>query len=136
MLLNIVTPNKKLIVNEEVCEVMVPANRGELTVYPGHSPLITTLEIGVLKYKKTESDPYSQFAISWGYCEISGNEIKILAEKAESSKEIDKSRSEEALKVADSKLSNFKELTIDDISKYTNKLKRAETRISISELKK
>ncbi len=132
MVLNIVTPNKKLLVDKEVCEVVVPAHRGELTVLDGHSPLITTLDIGVLKYKETESSDYQNFAISWGYCEINANKIEVLAEKAESSAEIDKARSEKALKDSEDKLDNFKDLGAEDLAKYMNKMKRAITRLSIT----
>ena len=49
--LTIVTPEKRILVGQEVEEVTVPAFKGELNILPGHAPLMTTLETGVMKWK-------------------------------------------------------------------------------------
>ena len=89
MLLSIVTPQKKLIVDQEVEEVLVPGHKGELTILTGHAPLITTLGIGLLKFKSKSSSEYQKYTIGWGYCEIAGDKVKVLAETAEHSEAID-----------------------------------------------
>ena len=59
MQLNIVTPTKKLLTDAACDEVIVPAFRGELGILPGHAPLISTLDTGVLKYKLAGEDEFN-----------------------------------------------------------------------------
>ena len=114
-------------------EVFVPAHRGELNIFPGHSPLVSTLEAGVLKYRLKGSSSTEAVAISWGYVEITPTGVNILAETAESKKEIDQSRAEVALKEAEEMLEK-PEVTPEDIEKYRHKRQRAEARIEVAKL--
>ena len=98
ILLEIVAPNR-LIMHEEVEEVVCPGIEGELGILPGHTPLLTTLTIGELRYKK--NNVFCSLAISWGYAEITGHRVVILAELAEKAEEIDLVRAEAAKKKAE-----------------------------------
>ena len=131
MLFSIVTPQKKLVVDKEVEEILVPGHKGELTVLAGHAPLITTLEIGILKFREKGDTIYKKYAISWGYCEIAGDIVKVLAETAESADMIDKARAKKSLEASESTLSASKDLSIEEIEKYNNKIKKAQTRLDI-----
>jgi len=86
--LTIVTPEKRLLVNQEVEEVTVPAFKGELNILPGHAPLITTLETGVMKWKLAGVEKQDQAVISWGYCQVSPGGVSILADVADLPEEI------------------------------------------------
>lgn len=86
--LTIVTPEKRLLVNQEVEEVTVPAFKGELNILPGHAPLITTLETGVMKWKLKGIEKQDQAVISWGYCQVSPEGVSILADVADLPEEI------------------------------------------------
>ncbi len=130
MLLSIVTPQKKLIVDQEVEEVLIPGYKGQLTVLAGHAPLITTLGIGVLKFKEKGSSTFEKYAISWGYCEIAGNVIKVLAETAERSDLVDKIRAKKALENSEKVLSDGN-LSIEETDKYINKIKKAQMRLDV-----
>lgn len=79
--LTLVTPEKRLVLDQEIDEVTVPAFRGELNILPGHAPLITTLGTGVLRYKLKGQEP-QMVSISWGYCQVSPTGVNILAEYA------------------------------------------------------
>jgi F-type H+-transporting ATPase subunit epsilon len=79
--LTLVTPEKRLVIDQEIDEVTVPAFRGELNILPGHAPLITTLETGVLSYK-LKGQEAQKVSISWGYCQVSPMGVNILAEYA------------------------------------------------------
>lgn len=79
--LTLVTPEKRLVVDQEIDEVTVPAFKGELNILSGHAPLITTLETGVLRYK-LKGQTEQKVAISWGYCQVSPLGVNILAEYA------------------------------------------------------
>lgn len=129
--LNIVTPNKKLVAGAEMEEVFVPAFRGELNIFPGHSPLVSTLLAGVLKYRLKGASEIMAVAISWGYVEVTPTGVNILAETAEDKSEIDLSRAEEALRTAEDGL-NKADATPGDVEKYQFKRRRAEARIEVA----
>lgn len=87
--LEIVTPERR-IVADRVDEVMLPGLLGYLGVLPGHAPLLTTLGIGQLVYRKKNVHHY--LSISWGFAEILPNRVSVLAEIAERAEEIDQVR--------------------------------------------
>lgn len=128
--LTFVTPLKKFFENKEVEEIKVPAERGELTILPGHSPLVTTLSTGIFSYKLKGESEFTQAVVSWGYCEVINEEVRILAETAETPDMIDKKRVEDSLKSTEEKL-NSNEVTPEEINKYQRKLKRAEKRLEL-----
>jgi F-type H+-transporting ATPase subunit epsilon len=98
--LNLVTPEKKLVTDLEVDEVIVPGFRGQLDILPGHAPLMTTLSTGQLKYRKKGSSALESVVVSWGYCEVHPEGVIVLAEVAESLEEIDRLQAEQQLKQA------------------------------------
>ena len=79
--LTLVTPEKRIVVDQEIDEITVPAFRGELNILPGHAPMITSLETGVLKYK-LKGQAEQILLISWGYCQVNPLGVNILAEYA------------------------------------------------------
>lgn len=127
-LLNLVTPEKKLATDLEIEEVVVPGERGHLTILPGHSPLITTLNVGTVKYRLKGKSEFISAVVSWGYCEVNPNGVSVLAETAESIEEIDKERALDAVKKAQKMLTE-PNMDADQIAKYQRKLKRALARI-------
>lgn len=129
--LTVVTPTKKIVANAEMEEVFVPAFRGELNIYPGHSPLVSTLTEGVLRYKLKGETEDTAVAISWGYVEVTPSGVQILAETAEAKEDIDLSRAEEALKKSEDTLDKA-DAGPEDIEKYHRKRRRAEARISVA----
>lgn len=102
--LTIVTPEKRLVLNQEIEEVTLPAFKGELNVLPGHAPMITTLETGVLKWKLKGQEAQKTAAISWGYCQVSVEGVNILADIAKLPEEIDLASTEELVKNSETKL--------------------------------
>lgn len=132
--LSLVTPSKKVFTDLEITEAFVPSVRGELNILADHGPLMANLDTGVLKYKKAGDDKMTEFAISWGYLEVSGDRITVLAETAESPSEIDLARAELARDAALNKLASA-ETEQHEIYKYQLKLQRALVRIKIAENK-
>lgn len=86
--LTLVTPEKRVVLSQEIIEATVPAHKGELNILPGHAPLITTLVPGVMKYKLKQGGEFKA-SISWGYCNISPEGLNVLAETVELAEEID-----------------------------------------------
>lgn len=104
MQLTLVTPQKKLLTDAQVDEIILPAFQGQLNILPGHAPLMTTLRPGTLKVKLRGEVQFKSAAISWGYCEVNHNEVIVLADTAEWPEVIDKKRAEEQLKIAEERL--------------------------------
>jgi F-type H+-transporting ATPase subunit epsilon len=92
--LQIITPEKKVF-SEEVDQLSITTQTGEITILPHHIPLITTLQAGELRYKQNNQE--HTLAVSGGFAEVrSGSEVIILADSADYAEEIDVQKAEEA----------------------------------------
>ena len=129
--LTLVTPVKRLAVDLAVDEVFVPGYRGELNILAGHSPLVTTLSTGVLRYREAGESEFKSAAISWGYCEVYADAVNILAETAEFPEEIDIERAAAAQKKSiESMLTPTDEAFV--FEKYYQKIERAAVRLEVA----
>src|SRR5437867_5771731 len=89
--LEVVTPERRLLA-ETVDEVVLPGRLGYLGVLPGHAPLLTSLSVGELEYRKGSEKRY--LAVAWGFAEVLPARVIVLAETAERAEEIDLERAE------------------------------------------
>jgi len=96
----IITP-ERIVVEEEIYQVTLPIEGGEITVLPEHIPYIGTLRAGEILFRKTSKSEESSLAVSSGFVEFHNNEMIILADTAEHAEEIDLARAEEARKRAE-----------------------------------
>src|SRR6266571_8734885 len=87
--LDVVTPERRVLA-EPVDMVTVPGLGGELGILPGHTPLISQLQSGVLSYTKG-GNPL-QLHVSGGFVEVKDDHVSVLAEVAERPEEIDAAR--------------------------------------------
>jgi F-type H+-transporting ATPase subunit epsilon len=101
--LQIVTPDR-LLVREQVDEVQIPGSEGYFGVLPGHTPLLASLAVGELWYRKGQEKFY--LAISFGFAEVLPDRVTILARLAERAEEIDADRAEAARKRAEERLAH------------------------------
>ena len=99
--LQIVTPDRAVI-HEEVDAVEIPAADGSLGVLPGHTPLLTTLRVGQLRYRKGEEQQF--MLIAFGFAEVLPDRVTILAQVAERPEEIDTARADAARMRAETRL--------------------------------
>ncbi|HET9271881.1 MAG TPA: F0F1 ATP synthase subunit epsilon [Vicinamibacterales bacterium] len=91
--LEIVTPDRAL-VTEQVDEVEVPGSGGYFGVLPGHAPLLASLQVGELWYRKGQEKHY--LAIAFGFVEVLPDKVTVLAQIAERAEDIDRRRAEQA----------------------------------------
>lgn len=87
--LDVVTPERRVLA-EPVDMVTVPGLGGELGILPGHTPLISQLQTGVLTYVQ-EGKSYS-LHVSGGFVEVRDDHVSVLADVAELPEEIDGAR--------------------------------------------
>ena len=74
--------------------VIVPGEQGEMGILPNHTPLLSTMQFGILKVRLQGEE--EDFAISGGIIEIQPEIITVLADSAENVEEIDVARAEAA----------------------------------------
>lgn len=91
--LEIVTPDRA-VVRESVNEIQIPGSEGYLGVLPGHTPLLTSLQVGELWFR--QGDDISYVAVASGFAEILPDRVTILAQIAERAEDIDTDRAQEA----------------------------------------
>ena len=103
--LQIVTPDK-LLVREQVDEVEIPGSEGYFGVLPGHTPLLASLAVGELWYRKGQEKTY--LAIAFGFAEVLPDRVTILAQLAERAEDIDVTRAEQSKTRAEARLAQPK----------------------------
>ena len=96
--LEVVTPFRTVL-SEDVDSVTLPGIEGELGILPEHVPLLTTLDTGIMSYVNGSGNTQA-IAVLWGYAQVDGNNVRVLAELAETADEIDLPRAQEAEKKA------------------------------------
>lgn len=93
MTLKIITP-EKIVLEQEVEEVTARALDGELSILPGHEPIVTALKLDVLRYVAHKEDEF--VAVMGGILEVKGNQVTVLSDAAELDREIDQLRAQTA----------------------------------------
>jgi len=91
--LEIVTPDRS-IVSQQVDEVELPGADGYFGVLPGHTPLLSSLQVGELWYRTGEEKHY--LAVAFGFAEVLPDRVTVLAQIAERAQDIDIARAESA----------------------------------------
>lgn len=108
--LDIVTP-AGLLMSENVAKVQLPATLGSMGVLKNHAPLMTTLDIGIVKYNQDDRDFY--LTVSGGFAEVKDNAVIVLADAAERAEEIDLERAEASKQRAQDRLHHPNEEGLD-----------------------
>ena len=108
--LEIVTPDK-LLVREQVDEVEIPGVEGYFGVLPGHTPLLASLAVGEMWYRKGQEKTY--LSLAFGFAEVLPDRVTILAQIAERAENINPNRAEEAKKRAEVRLQQAREVDYD-----------------------
>jgi F-type H+-transporting ATPase subunit epsilon len=102
--LTVVTRDRRII-DTEVDEVILPATDGEIGVLPGHTPLLTTLRIGQLRYRA--GTRIERLVISWGFAEVLPDRVIVLAERGYLPTEIDRVAAEQERREAEREIADL-----------------------------
>ncbi len=126
--LEVVTP-EKYVVDEEVEIVVAPGVIGEFGVLIGHTPFLTTLKTGTVRY--TDANGKERFVfVSGGFAEALPDKVTVLAESAERRRDIDVGRAKAAQERAQDRLAQEKAEDIDFLRAQIA-LERAISRIKL-----
>jgi F-type H+-transporting ATPase subunit epsilon len=126
--LEVVTPERRVLA-ESVDMVTVPGLNGELGILPGHTPLISQLQTGVLGYVKEGHT--LQLHVSGGFVEVNDDRVSVLADVAERPEEIDAARARLARERLEKKLTGWTGLE-EDFEKARIKLERSMVRLQLA----
>ncbi|MCU0680061.1 MAG: ATP synthase F1 subunit epsilon [Planctomycetes bacterium] len=118
----IVTP-ERLVLREEILQITVPTQEGEITVLPEHIPLVSILKPGVIEVKR-EGKPNEIMFVSGGFIEVQKDKIVILADSAERGHELDEKQIEEAKAKAEDLKNKSKHLDNVEFTKIASLLER------------
>nr|UQV94342.1 ATP synthase CF1 epsilon subunit [Isoetes sp. CL-2022a] len=97
----VMAPNRT-VRNSEVQEIILSTNSGQIGVLPNHAPLLTALDIGIMKVRL--NGQWSTMALMGGFAMMDNNQITILVNEAEEATEIDPEEAREAFQKAQTDL--------------------------------
>jgi len=72
---------ERLLLSEDVVEVVVPGSEGEMTVMAKHAPVMTSVKPGVVSVK-TAAGSTNRYVVFGGFADILPDTCTILAESA------------------------------------------------------
>lgn len=126
----VITPDKT-VWDDPVEEIILPSTTGQLGILTGHAPLLTALEVGVLRVRPNKE--WKNIALMGGFAEVENDEIKILVNGAELGDNIDRDAAQNQYQEAQSRLEKV-ESSDNRLEKIQaqNSMKKARARLQAS----
>jgi F-type H+-transporting ATPase subunit epsilon len=87
-------------------EVILPSSSGQLGILTDHAPLISGLEIGVLRFRKDKA--WAAIALTGGFAEVEENEVTVLVRSGELGSSINPDDARKKLEQAEQTLAGIK----------------------------
>ena len=126
----VITPDK-IVWDDSVEEVVLPSTTGQLGILTGHAPLLTALDVGVMRVRPGKE--WKAIALMGGFAEVDNNEVKILVNGAELGEKIDQETARSEFEQAEKRLDEAtKTGTRQEQIQATAALKRARSRFQAS----
>jgi len=101
--IKVISPAETLL-DSSADEVILPSTTGQLGILTDHVPLLTALDIGVLRYRA--NNQWQAIAVNGGFAEVEDNEVTVLVKSAISASEIDVNSARQELASAEQKLAS------------------------------
>jgi F-type H+-transporting ATPase subunit epsilon len=102
----LVSPERVLL-SGDAEEVLLPGSEGDMTILPGHAPVISTLRPGLIDVNLDGSR--ARIFVKAGFAEVDAERVTVLAEKAYDLAEMDQDRIADELKIAEEDLAGAKD---------------------------
>ena len=125
--ISIIAPDRT-VWDSDAEEVILPSSTGQLGILRGHAPLLTALDIGVMRVR-TDKD-WTPIVLLGGFAEVENDELTILVNGAEEGSSIDKEEAQKELEEATIRF-NEAESSKDRIE-ATQNLRKARARAQAS----
>ena len=97
----VITPDK-IVWNDAVKEVILPSTSGQLGILSGHAPLLTAIDIGVMRVRPDKD--WKNLVVMGGFAEVEHDVLKVLVNSAEVGDDIGKEEAQAKLSEAQSRL--------------------------------
>ncbi|MHB0967374.1 MAG: ATP synthase F1 subunit epsilon [Chloroflexi bacterium] len=118
----------RIVFQGDVDIVVVPGVEGVMGILPNHSPLLSTLQYGIITIRQKNQEEY--FTVAGGVVEVTGSQVTILANAAENVDEINIQRAEDARQRAEISLKEAGAVKPEDQAALQLALKRSTLRIA------
>ncbi len=124
--LKVITPDKT-VWDDRVEEIVLPSTTGQLGILSGHAPLLSALDIGVMRIRPGKE--WQSIALMGGFAEVENNEVKVLVNGAEMGSSIEQETARTEYEQAQARF-NEADRGSDRLAKIqaTQTLKRARAR--------
>jgi F-type H+-transporting ATPase subunit epsilon len=99
--LRVMAPNRT-VWNSEAQEVILSTNSGQIGILSNHAPLLTALDIGVMKIRS--GSQWTAMALMGGFAMIDNNQMTILVNEAEKASDINSEEAQELFQAAQTSL--------------------------------
>lgn len=103
---------EKSLYSGEAEVVIAPGQRGELGIYPRHTPLLTILKPGSVRIKVPNQTEEELVYVSGGILEVQPHVVTILSDSAIRGADLDEAKALEAMRAAEEAMKD-KAATID-----------------------
>ena len=110
----------------------VPAEMGEIGIFPNHAPLITTIKPGAIRLKVPDQKQEELIYVSSGILEIQAQVVTILSDTAIRAKDIDEKKAIEAKREVEEAMKHCVSET--DFTKLQAELARTLAQIHVIEI--
>ncbi len=130
--LDIVTPEKRVLTEDNVSIITVETVEGQIGILPSHIPLYSKLQPSELKYTKDGQDHF--LAIHGGFIEVANNKVTILADDAVQAEEINEAAVEEAHRKAQEAMQQ--RVTDEDYALAEGAMRRAMLELKVAKKKR
>ncbi|NJK33831.1 MAG: F0F1 ATP synthase subunit epsilon [Oscillatoriales cyanobacterium SM2_2_1] len=104
--IKVISPDRTVL-DDTVEEVILPSTTGQLGILTDHAPLITALDIGVMRYRKDRD--WQAIALLGGFAEVEENEVTVLVQSAQAGVDINPEKAREELTAAEQRYSRVAE---------------------------
>lgn len=109
-------------------EVILPSTTGQLGILSGHAPLLSALDIGVMRLRPQKD--WLNIALAGGFAEVEEDEVTILVNSAERGENIDPEKARETYEQAQTRLENAQQSeNRQKIIQATQAFKKARSRL-------
>jgi F-type H+-transporting ATPase subunit epsilon len=122
----VIAPDKT-VWDSEAEEVILPSTTGQLGILGGHAPLLTALDVGVMRVRADKQ--WVPIALMGGFAEVESDEVTILVNGAERGDAIDAAAAKTAYEQAQAKLSQVKAEDRQAMIQAQQTLRRARARL-------
>ena len=90
----VITPDR-IVWDANAEELILPSSTGQLGILTDHAPLLTALDIGVMRLKTDAG--WTSIVLMEGFAEVEDNKVTILCNGAEEGSSIDRTAAQEEL---------------------------------------